>query len=695
MFDNVRLAAIGSATVLDAVLLIALLEKPNRRRVAVWMWWMTAATLVFHAGSFVHHLLIEADTVWALEMDRAAMIAMSLGLLMLPAAILHGCLRVTATGVNLRPPRDWRYALLYLPVLLVFRIAVDIVPESARDFLSLVEAFRRPYVAYFLASTVFAAICYWRLRAKPEFTAHRRFLTALSVTVAVSGVLTAIGTWYGIEAFPRATDAITLAMTLVPMATVLLFIYYVLRFGLLSLLLERTLVYGAIVVAFLLTHAVLFSGIRDQLSNEFRVNFAVVEGIAVVALILLYAPARQRVAEGLRYLTGSRVEATRIRTRDLSVRMTEMTGHPTQQILNSVTSEIREAFELDDVRLLMFGPEAIASEPDETTTDTVVAEQLARQLRDSGDRYVTSWESDDAAALRLLDELQASVCVLLDHGESFGAMLTGPKPANQRVSDEELNALVLLAEQLAVTLQLERLQAERIATERRAIQQEKLSTLGLLAGSIAHEVRNPLSSIKAITTVMAEDLGPESEYADDLKLVLNEIERLSTTTSQLLAFARSEPQTQSTVRPAEILNQTLQLLRHVARRDNIDVAADILANGETVSADVNALREIYFNLLKNSLEAAGPGGKIAVTCAREDANIVTRISDNGPGIAPEIQDRLFEPFATTKADGTGLGLYIVGRHVRELGGEIHCETTASSGSKFTLKLPTHSEGEGS
>ena len=686
MFENIRLAAIGSATVLDAVLLIALLEKPNRRRVAVWMWWMTTATLVFHVGSFVHHLLAAANTDWALQLDRLAMTAMVAALMFLPAAILHGCLRVSTTGIDLKPKFDWRFGLLYLPVLLLIPMATRIQPHRSRDFVELVADFRRPYVLYFLASTIVAAICYFRLRNRAEFKYSRKFLTWLSGCLFASGLIMVSGAWYGLERWPAATDVILLGLALVPVATVVLFIYFVLRFGLLSLLLERSLVYGAIVISFLLIHEVVFADLRDQLSNQYRINFAVLEGVAAVALILLYAPFRQRVAEGLRYLTGARVETTRVRTRDLSSKMTAMAGRPQQHIIESVGTDIKEAFEVEPVRIVLFQPESLGT--DEFTEDEQAsARELDERMRMRGDVYVTAWKASDPATVSLLDDLQASVSILMDHGETQGMVLTGTKESSERLSDEELNALVLLAEQLAVTLQLERLQAERIETERRAIQQEKLSTLGLLAGSIAHEVRNPLSSIKAITSVMVEDLGPESEHTEDLKLILSEIDRLSKTTSQLLAFARSEPQDATQVRPAEVLEQTLQLMRHVAKRDNIRITVDVGASGDTVSADINALREIYFNLIKNSIEAAGSGGEIAIACSRENGHIVTRVADNGPGIAPEIQDRLFEPFATTKADGTGLGLYIVGRHVRELGGEIHCETTADAGTEFTLKLP--------
>lgn len=675
MFDNVRLAAIGTATVIDAVLLIAMLERPNRRRVAVWMWLMTAATFLFHGSSFIHHLLNKASDEWALHFDRAAMVAICLGLLVLPSAIVHGSIRVTLTGIDFRPKRDWRYALVYLPVLLIAPISGLIDPGRSRDFLQLMDGIRKPYIVYFLITMTVAAICYLRLRSSELLSEYRRFLTALSITFALSGVTTTLCVWYGLDAWPQASNVISLIVALVPMVTAILFIYYVLRFGLLSLLLERTLVYGAIVVAFLLVHELVFSGIRDQLSNRYRINFAILEVIAAIALILLYTPFRQRVSEALRYLTGARADVVRIRTREISTRMTAATGKPTDEILVSVADDVRQTFSLSHAEIRL---RQSAKDP--------AVDALVRHIQQTGERHTTTWRDTNADALGWLAELKATAAFLLDHGEVVGLLLTGPRAANQRLSDEEVNSLVLLAEQLAVTLQLEQIQSERMKAERRAIQQEKLSTLGLLAGSIAHEVRNPLSSIKTITSVMAEDLGPNSEHADDLKLILGEIDRLTATTGQLLAFARSEPQNATSVRPAVVLQQTLQLLRHVARRDDVEMSASIETEDDTIVADVNSLREIYFNLLRNSLEAAGSGGRIKVHCARENGHLVTRIRDNGPGVAPEIQDRLFEPFATTKEDGTGLGLYIVGRHVRDLGGEIHCESI-DDGTQFTLKLP--------
>lgn len=685
MFEDVRLTAIGLATVLDAVLLIAIAERSNRHRVATWMWWMIGSTLVFHAGSFVHHLIADAAGSWADSIDWASMVCMAFGLLVLPAAMVHGSARLCVTGLDHTPDRDWRFGLLYAPVVMLFPVAYRLQTSDNRQFLELVAWIRKPYTAYFFLASVCAAIGFLVLRNRDEFHHRRGLLLTLATTFLISAAVVILGVWIGLEHFPTLAPAMTLTMTMMPAVTVVLVLYYIHRFGLFQLLLERSLVYGAILIAFLLFHAMVFSGLRDELSDRFRIDFAIVEGIAIIALVLLYAPFRQRVSEGLRYLAGTRVEKTRVETRELSALMTRLVGQPTPVILARVVDDIRKAFNIEHICIAVNEPERHAF-PELSEQQLQSSEWLASRIRGHGEP-ATFWNLSDGATLEKLDEFDASMAILLDHNEIAGVMTVGNKPGNEPLSDEERNALVLLADQLAVTLQLDRTQSQRLAAERRAVQQEKLSTLGLLAGSIAHEIRNPLSSIKAITSVMAEDLGSESEHAEDVRLILSEIDRLTATTTQLLAFARSEPQSESQVRPAQILKQTLHLMRHVAKRDNIALTADIRADRETVTGDVNALREIYFNLVKNSLEAAGPDGSVSVSCVVEDMHVVTRVADDGPGIAPEIQDRLFEPFATTKAEGTGLGLYIVGRHVRELGGEIHCCTTADNGTEFTLKLP--------
>jgi signal transduction histidine kinase len=224
------------------------------------------------------------------------------------------------------------------------------------------------------------------------------------------------------------------------------------------------------------------------------------------------------------------------------------------------------------------------------------------------------------------------------------------------------------------------------------LQNEKLSTVGLLAGSIAHEVKNPLSAIKTLTAVLAEELGPASPHAEDLRMIRSEVDRLSATISQLLGFIRPARASREGCALEPLLQSTLGIMRHWAHERGVSIAPSCEAAAACVAADEATVREILFNLLKNAVEAVDRGGTVSVRtrvvdAADEASHVVVEIQDNGRGLTPEVQDRLFEPFVTTKAAGTGLGLYLVGREVRAAGGRIDCRSSPQDGTLFTFTLP--------
>jgi signal transduction histidine kinase len=268
-----------------------------------------------------------------------------------------------------------------------------------------------------------------------------------------------------------------------------------------------------------------------------------------------------------------------------------------------------------------------------------------------------------------------------------GLLIVGRGKNNRDLSEEETNAVLLLIEQLAITLDNSVLQARQMAAERQALQAEKLAAFGLLASSIAHEVKNPLSAIKTIATVLAENLGPESPHAEDLQLIVGEVERLAATTTQLLETARPRAGSSAPASVPQVLDGMLQLFRHSARQQDIVIETCLADDLPMVRADAHTLREIFFNLLSNSLEAAGLGGRVAIDCRRVNGFVTTQVRDNGPGMPEEVRQRLFEPFFTTKDTGNGLGLYAVARHVNALGGQIQCDSSPGQGTSFTIQLP--------
>ena len=224
-----------------------------------------------------------------------------------------------------------------------------------------------------------------------------------------------------------------------------------------------------------------------------------------------------------------------------------------------------------------------------------------------------------------------------------------------------------------------------IHAEREALQNQKLKTLGMLSSCMAHEVKNPLSTIRTIASVMAEQLGNGSDYAGDLEMIVSEVDRVTHRTNELLGFARPADVGQACDSMREVVEATARFFGHRARQLGVELRLEFSDNLPALSADENSVRDILFNLIGNSLDAAKR--LVSIDCRRDGEYLVTVVADDGPGIPDEIAEHLFEPFATTKADGTGLGLYIVRQRVHSLRGEIQCGSQAGQGTRFTLRLP--------
>jgi signal transduction histidine kinase len=479
-----------------------------------------------------------------------------------------------------------------------------------------------------------------------------------------------------------------LLVILLPLLPTLTFAFFVIRYNFMRLMIEQTIVYGAIVVGVLLFHRLVVGDVTDSLGQQYGFDFGVIEGLLIGALVLAYRPFRERISEAMRYLLGSRVADVRLRTRELAVELSRHAEDDPQELLEWFARALALALNVRKSAGWLFddsGAIRAATAGSMVTQD--VAIELLERLESYGATACSRRTSPDTRVLDLLKKCEAGLAVRLSAGSQRGLLLLGHHTSYATLGDEEINAALLLVEQFGITFDNQRLRRQASDSERRALENEKLRTIGLMASCLAHEVKNPLSSIKTITTVMAEQLGNESQHADDLRLVLGEVERLSKTTNDLLGFVRPADSQRRCECLKSTLEGTVQLLSHEARRHGVEI--QLLADDDLpqLPADENAIREILLNLLGNSIDAAGEGGEVQVRCQRNGQYAVTQFSDNGPGIAAEVQDRLFEPFATTKATGTGLGLYIVAQRVQELGGDICCESVAGAGTTFVVRLP--------
>ncbi len=226
------------------------------------------------------------------------------------------------------------------------------------------------------------------------------------------------------------------------------------------------------------------------------------------------------------------------------------------------------------------------------------------------------------------------------------------------------------------------------------LESEKLSAITLLAASVAHEIGNPLNSLNIHLQLMERELKklstPQGErLREDLRVARDEIARLDQIVNQFLhAIRPTQPELQPT-NVNEVVVETLALMdREVGDRD-ILVERELADGLPRILLDRAQLKQAFYNVIKNALQAMQSGGILRVRTEADDAHVTISFVDSGHGIAPEQIGQLFEPYFTTKQDGTGLGLMIVQRIVREHGGTIDVESDKDRGTTFRIKLPIH------
>jgi two-component system sensor histidine kinase HydH len=226
-----------------------------------------------------------------------------------------------------------------------------------------------------------------------------------------------------------------------------------------------------------------------------------------------------------------------------------------------------------------------------------------------------------------------------------------------------------------------------------AVEREKhLAALGRLAAGVAHEVRNPLSSLKGFAQFFRTKFAPGSEEERYSDIMIEEVERLDRVVQELLEFARPlEPDRRPTA-PNAIIEEALALVSEDAQFRHVAVERRLAGELPDVMVDPMQMRQAVLNVFLNAIEAMGDGGTLIVesgeTTAPDGARSVTLgITDTGPGMsAPEL-DKLFEPFYTTKPKGTGLGMTVVSRVVEQNGGRVQVASVQGEGTTFTFVLP--------
>jgi signal transduction histidine kinase len=251
-------------------------------------------------------------------------------------------------------------------------------------------------------------------------------------------------------------------------------------------------------------------------------------------------------------------------------------------------------------------------------------------------------------------------------------------------------ALILTAN-LGRTLRRERAQRERLHEQLR--RSEHLAALGTLLAGVAHEVRNPLAGIRS-TVQLWQRLPDQARTPESLAAVVRAVDRLNALVGRLLYFARTGHDEHRPVDLNAVVREALALLQPQADAQGVTLAADLAPDLPRVSGSAEALRQVALNLALNALQAMPGGGLLTCrTRAPGGARVELEVADTGPGVAAADRAHLFEPFYTTRPEGTGLGLALCREIVRQHGGDITLGPDPGPGAIFRVVLPAGGAAE--
>ena len=291
--------------------------------------------------------------------------------------------------------------------------------------------------------------------------------------------------------------------------------------------------------------------------------------------------------------------------------------------------------------------------------------------------------AQNPAARALLDELPLPD-LPLDTG--YREYLDGPRPVG--IHRSPLHG----ADGIPVghVLVMEDLREQRRLAEQ-VRQAERLAALGQLAGGLAHEVRNPLAIVRATAQILRRKLREQAEVADHVRIVLLEADRIDRLVGELLTYASPQAPQRTLVSIADVVGDLATAVASVALQHAVTLELDLPPALPAVLADAEHLRQALLNVVLNAIQASPPGHAVLLHGGVAAGRLVIHVDDRGAGIPAAIRHRVFDPFFTTRDEGTGMGLAVVARIVSEHEGTIAVQDRPGGGTRIAIQLPIAKE----
>ena len=313
-----------------------------------------------------------------------------------------------------------------------------------------------------------------------------------------------------------------------------------------------------------------------------------------------------------------------------------------------------------------------------------------------------------AEVVSLLQVDALAIIPLISRDKVLGLLLVDNLINNKPITDEDVELLKIFANSSAIAIENARLvtsleekvQDLRLAYQElkenrdRLVKTERLSAVGEVAASVAHEIRNPLVSIGGFARTVLNKIPEDDPKHQYLKIIVDEVRRLENILKEILNYARPVVPRFTESDLNEVIHQTVGMMEAETDDESIEIVQDLQKDLPKVWIDPDQIRQVLHNMFRNAVHAMPNGGRISAR-TRQQGNVVSiEIEDTGMGIQEENLNKLFTPFFTTKSTGSGLGLTISSQIIHNHGGSIGVNSKVGKGTTFIVMLPVRRRTEG-
>jgi signal transduction histidine kinase len=604
---------------------------------------------------------------------------------------VHIHLWANAGDRPLKASEKVRVYLSYIPNLFLPLAIYKIWTHQYAPMLQRTKLFVIPMAVWITYVLVFIAVTELLIAKKTTNRSEKRIMRTLAASfiwidiVILAAIALGVGEGTQLGLYLKTIANLG---SLLPSA---LLAYYIYRYRYLELIIEESLIVASFAAVVLTIYIYGIRTIGDWVTSRYGVRAGVVEALLILALALAAAPLRGWLGKRFHKL----FEREAALYRQIVSRISSHSGQYQQlpDLLEFVEQQTTRALNLRSARIVL-GRRAAEDIDDEdggsdlannlqTSGSGLVMEPWVEQLLDVSRQ--NGWAPVEADAL--LERRGYTIAFPLRREDKISGMLL-IDAASGSLTEDARTVLEILAGQVAIAIEDSRLIEENVQLERRLAERERLATLGQMAATVAHEIKNPLSAIKSIAQVMGEDERLGDEYARDLSLIVGETDRLGQSVTQLLSFARTKMPVELPSRAEQLIQSVVRLFQVNADKEGIRLNVKIENDQELEGTAVSAVRVALSNLLLNALQATPRGGEVAITARAENGELLIVVEDGGLGIPADLRKRIWEPFFTTKQRGTGLGLAIVRKRLQEAGGSARLIPSVNgAGARFELRVP--------